>query len=459
MESVKESFFTKDRSFYKTLFRMMLIVSLQNIVSYSVNMVDNVMLGGYSQNALSGAATVNQIFFMVEQFALSIGNTLVAITAQYWGKKEIDPIRALTGIALKLGLIISACIVVICAFFPTQLLRLFTNSPDIIAEGKAYLMIVMWTFVLFIISNVLMAALRAVGTVNISFYISIVSLCINVCLNYVFIYGHFGMPEMGVRGAAIATLIARIAELCIILFYVAKVDKKLHLFQKGFLKFNRNLRADYKKVYIPIMYSQVFWGISVPMQTAILGHLSDDAIAANSVATTFYQYLKVIVLAMSATSAVMIGNAIGRGDMKRIKSDGRTLSVIDVIIGIILGLALIVLRNPLMSLYNLDDSATQLALKLIVLMGFIMMTMSYQMPVSFGIIQGGGDTKFTMKMNLISVWCIVMPLSFMAAFWWKLPVVLVVLIIQSDQVFKIFPTLHHFRKYTWMKKLTRDTAQ
>lgn len=455
MQTVKETFFTKDKTFYRTLFSMLIVVALQNVVTYSVNMVDNIMLGRLSQEALSGAATVNQIFFMVDQFALSIGNTLVAIAAQYWGQKKLQPIRTLTGIALKLGLIVSAVIIAICAFFPDQVLRIFTNSPEIIAEGKQYLFIIMWTFALFIVSNILMAALRAVGTVKIAFYTSVVSLCINAFGNYVLIYGKMGFPQLGIRGAAISTLIARIAELLIVVIYIAKVDKKLNLFHRDLFKFNRDLKRDYTKVYIPIMISQVLWGVSVPMQTAILGHLSADAIAANSVATTFYQYLKVVVLAMSATSAVLIGNAIGRGNMREIKQEARTISVIDVAVGICLGLLLIALRKPLLSLYNLDTTATDLALTLIVLMGFIMMTMSYQMPVSFGLIQGGGDAKFTMKMNMISTWCIVMPLSFMAAFWWKLPVPLVVLVIQSDQIFKCLPTFIHFRKYTWMKKLTR----
>jgi len=199
----------------------------------------------------------------------------------------------------------------------------------------------------------------------------------------------------------------------------------------------------------------VLWGVSVPMQTAILGHLSDNAIAANSVATTFYQYLKVIVVAMSSTSAVMIGTAIGRGDMARIKSDARTLSCIDLVIGLVLGLALVLLRSPLLFLYELSDEAIEMASNLIAIMGLIMVGMSYQMPVSFGIFQGGGDGAFTMKMNLISTWLIVMPLSFAAAFWWKLPVEWVVIVIQSDQIFKCLPTFIHFRKYTWMKKLTR----
>lgn len=451
----KESFFTRDSRFYKTFFSMMIIVALQNLVAYSVNMADNIMLGSYNQNALSGAATVNQIFFMVQQFALSIGNALVVLASQYWGERRIKPIRTLTGIALKLGIICSAVIILLCTLIPVPLLKLFTDSPEIIEEGLLYLSLIKWTFALFIITNVLMAALRSVGTVNISFYISIVSLIVNVGINYTLIFGKFGFPEMGVRGAAVGTFIARIVEFAIVFLYILKVDRKLHLFSGDLFKTDKSLRRDYTKVTIPIMLSQVLWGVSVPMQTAILGHLSADAIAANSVATTFYQYLKVIVIAMSSTSAVMIGNAIGRGDMKRIKSDARTMSVIDVVIGILLGLILLILRHPLLSLYNLSDSATSMALNLIIIMSFIMVGMSYQMPVSFGIIQGGGDTGFTMKMNMISTWVIVMPLSVMAAFWWNWSVEAVVLVIQSDQIFKGVPTFIRFRSYKWIKKLTK----
>ncbi len=456
MAREKEVFFTRDREFYRVLFRMLLIVALQNVVAYSVNMADNIMLGSYNQEALSGAATVNQIFFMVQQFALSIGNALVVLAAQYWGKKDTARIRTLTGISLKLAIIVGASIVAICGLFPDLVLRIFTDSPEIIAQGRVYLLMVMWSFFLYIITNTLMSALRAVGTVRISFYISIASLIVNVAINYTLIFGKFGFPEMGIRGAAIGTLIARGMELVIVLIYLARVDKKLCLFQGGMWRYDRELKKDFTKVYIPVMCAQVLWGISVPMQTAILGHLSADAIAANSVATTFYQYLKVVVIAMGSVSAVMIGNAIGRGEMNRIRSDARTLTVIDVLIGLGLGLALIALRHPLLSLYNLNDNATALALNLIVVMGFIMVGMSYQMPVSMGIIQGGGDTKFTMKMNLISTWCIVMPLSFMAAFWWKWPVVLVVIVIQSDQIFKGLPVFLHFRKYQWMINLTRE---
>ncbi len=456
MELTKQSFFTKDRAFYKALFPMMITVALQNIVAYSVNMADNMMLGTYSQDALSGAAIVNQIFFMVQQFAISIGNALVAIASQYWGQRRIAPIRTLTGIALKLGTVVCIILIILCQFAPVPILRIFTSVDAIIEQGRIYLVIISWTFLLFVLTQTLMAALRAVETVRISFYVSLVSLIVNVCINYVLIFGKLGFPEMGIIGAAIGTLIARIVELAIVLVYLLRFDKKLGLFSKDLFKKDAELSRDYRKVYFPIMCATVLWGVSVPMQTAILGHLSDNAIAANSIATTFYQYLKVIVVAMSSTSAVMIGTAIGRGDMERIRSDARTLSCIDLIIGLVLGLALVLLRSPLLSLYALNDEAIEMASNLIAIMGLIMVGMSYQMPVSFGIFQGGGDGAFTMKMNLISTWLIVMPLSFAAAFWWKLPVEWVVVVIQSDQIFKCLPTFIHFRKYTWMKKLTRS---
>ena len=164
---------------------------------------------------------------------------------------------------------------------------------------------------------------------------------------------------------------------------------------------------------------------------------------------------------MSATSAVMIGQAIGRGDIERVKSDGRTLSVICVGLGVVLGALLFALKNPLLSLYrgSFTPEAMQIAENLLIIMSFVMVGMAYQMPVCFGIIQGGGDAKWNMAVNLISTWCIVVPLSFMSAFWWKLPVEWVVLCIQSDQFFKGIPAFIHFRKYKWMKKLTRETAR
>lgn len=457
--TTKEPFFCREGNFYRTFFRMLAVVALQNLVAYSVNMLDNIMLGAYDQYALSGAATVNQIFFVINQFALSIGGGLVAVCSQYRGKRETGSIRLLSGIALTISGLAAVLVWGLCAAFPEPLLRLFTTSPEVIAQGKLYLDILKWTFVLFLISNLLISMLRSVETVKISFVISVVSLLTNGCVNYALIYGHFGFPELGIRGAAIGTLIARSLELLIVAVYILAADKKVALFRGNLLRDlfapeNRKLWHDFWTVAAPAACSGVLWSFSVPMQTAILGHLSTDAIAANSVATTLYQYLKVIIGAMASTSAVLIGKHIGEGDLLRVRAEGRTLSAIFVLTGVVLGAMLLALRAPLLSLYRLTEAAAALADHIIVLMAFVMVGMSYQMPVSSGVIFGGGDIKFNLYLNLISTWGIVMPLSFLAAFVWKLPVELVVLVIQSDQFFKGIPVFLRFRSYKWIHRLT-----
>lgn len=170
-----DSFFTKDKQFYKTLFSLFIVIALQNLVAYSVNMLDNIMLGSYSQSALSGAATVNQIFFLVNQTALAIGNAFVAIASQYWGKRQTEPIRHYVGVAMSFSLIVAFVILVLCSMIPERILGLFTTAPEIIEQGCAYLGLLKWTFVLFMVSNLLICALRSVETVKISFAISVVS--------------------------------------------------------------------------------------------------------------------------------------------------------------------------------------------------------------------------------------------------------------------------------------------
>ena len=305
-----------------------------------------------------------------------------------------------------------------------------------------------------------MAALRCVGTVKISFYISVVSLIINTCINYALIFGRFGFPEMGIRGAAVGTLTARITELLIVLVYIRFRDRKLELFSENFLSCGRQLTVDFLRVAAPVIMAGLLWAVSVPMQTAILGHLpgpdASDAIAANSVATTFYQYLKVVVRAMASATAVVMGQTVGRGNMQRIKSDARTFSVLNLCVGIVLAVILFILRRPLLSHYSLTPNAMQLADQIMIVMCFVMVGMAYQMPVCNGVLRGSGDTKFSLILNTVSVWAIVMPLSLLAAFVWQLPVPLVVLCIQSDQIFKGLPIFLRVRSGKWIRRLTRD---
>lgn len=456
MDTKKATFFTHDRAFYRSLFHILLLVALQNIINYSVNMADNIMLGRYDQTALSGVACVSQIFFLVQQFTLGIGEGFAVIASQYWGQKRVEPICRLAGVALLVTLMTDLLIFAALALFPAEILSVFTKDTAIIAQGVLYLRILKYSFLLYFFSALFMAILRSVQTVRISFLLSIVSLLVNVGINYTLIYGNLGFPELGVEGAAIGTLAARLIEFVVLALYMVFGDKKLRLFQSRALRPSKALFMDYCKVAVPVLLSQILWAVSVPMQTAVLGHLSSDAIAANSVATTFYQYLKVVVMALASASTVVMGMTVGRCGREEIKAGARTLEVLSLGFGIVLAVALYLLRLPLLSLYRLTPEATRLADQLLVLMCVIMVGMSYQMPVTFGILRGGGDTRFGMILNLVSTWVIVMPLTFLSAFWWKWPVVAVVAVIQSDQIFKCIPSFFHIRRYDkWIRNLTQ----
>ena len=455
---MKEHFFARDRAFYYGLFRMMLVVAMQNVLAYSVNVADNLMLGGYSQAALSGAATVNQIQFLVQQITIALGDALVMLNAQYWGKGELEPIGGITGVALKIGLLFGGAVLLMTSLAPRQILLLFTSDETIIAAGMEYLEILRFSYLFYIVTTILIAFLRSIETVTISFVVSLVSLIVNVGINYALIFGHFGLPRMGLRGAAIGTLIARILELILVLGYVLLREKKLRLFQRNPFGRNPQLFRDYRRVAVPVVLTNFLWSLATPIQTGILGHLSSDAIAANSVSTTMFQYLKVVTVSEASATSVSVGKMVGEGHREKeyLRPYVRALQGIFLGIGLILGGVLLAIRGPLLGVYALSPSAKALANQLLLLMVVIFLGMAYQMPASVGIIRGGGETKFNMYLNLISTWAIVMPLSFAAAFWWRLPVFWVVFCLNSDQLFKCIPVALYANGYRWVHVLTRE---
>lgn len=456
----KERLIPQNRGFFRGLFRMMLVVALQNVLAYSVNVADNIMLGGYSQAALSGAATVNQIQFLVQQITIAIGDAMVMLNAQYWGKGETGPIRSITGIALKLGAVFGLLVLGLTSFFPEQLVGLFTSDEEIVAAGAEYLSILRFSYLFYIFTTILMAFLRSMEIVRISFWVSLMSLVVNVAINYTLIFGHFGFPALGLRGAAIGTLTARILELCVVLGYVWFREKKLGLFRENPFRAQGGLARDYGKVAAPVIMTMLLWSLATPIQTGILGHLSSDAIAANSVSTTMFQYLKVITVSEASATSVSIGKMIGEGRRSReaLRPYVRSLQLMFLLIGLLLGGILLGIRKPLLELYVLSPEAREMAWELLGLMVVIFVGMAYQMPVSVGIIRGGGETRFNMYLNVLSTWVVVMPLSFMAAFWWKLPVVWVVLCLNSDQLFKCVPIFMYANSYRWVRVLTKENV-
>lgn len=455
----------KDRSFYKDFFSIWSVLVLHNIITLGVNLLDNVMVSAYSEAAMAGVSAVNQVQFLFQQLMLGAGDAVVVLGSQYWGQKRTQPIKRLAMGALLLGTALSLILFAIAAITPEGVVSLFTTDPAIHAAGVEYLKIMKYSYLIFALTNLLLAVLRSVETVRIGFWVSVSTLLVNGGLNYLLIEGHWGAPRLGVTGAAIATLAARIMELLIVLVYLLCMDKKLCWRVRDFIRMDRPLVLDYLKLVRPFLFTSLMFGGAVMLQTVILGHMDDgltsgSAIAANSIASTLYQMLKVAIVGASSAAAVLIGKAIGSGKMDVIKSYAQTLQLMFIGIGVCTSTALFLLRIPVVNLYaaispDLTEETCRMALDFILVLCVTGFGTAYQMPVATGIIRGGGDARFVLINDLISIWGIVIPVSLLAAFVFKLPPVVVIACLNADQVFKCGAACIKVNRYKWMKKLTR----
>lgn len=446
----------KDRHFYRTFFSMYFVLVFQNVISLSVNLADNIMLGAYSEVSLSGVAAVNQIQFIYQQLLTAVGDGMVIFCSQYWGKKQLEPVKKIAATAMHTGLVFAAALFLAVSLFPEQAVGLFTTDQAIIAEGVKYLSLIRFTYLFFAVTTILLATLRSVEIVKIAFYLSVSTLVINCCINYVLIYGKFGAPRLGVTGAAVGTLVARIVECGAALWYVLRKEPNLKMRISDYFRTDRLLRRDYFKTTVPMLIVQGLWGLNTAMQTVILGHMTARAIAANSAASNLFLMVKSMAVGASSAASVLIGKTIGEGDLKKVHLYARRLQKMFVVIGIVSGVFLYFLRIPVLSFYDLAPETREMANRFLIILSVICVTMSYQMPTSNGIIRGGGNAMFVVRMDLISIWCIVIPLSFFMAFVVKALPVFVVCCLNADQVFKCIPAFLEVNYGKWVKKLTRD---
>ncbi len=450
---------TRDREFYHSFITLCVTLMLEQAVILSVNLVDNIMLGAYAESALSGVAAVNQIQFVLQQVVYGVSSGMIVLGSQYWGQHRPDEIRKLSSIAMRFSMLIVLILFLAVSFFPRQALMIFTSNEGIISEGVKYLNIIRFSYLFFGISAILLGTMRIAESVRIALVVSIISLILNCGINYVLIFGRFGAPEMGVQGAAIGTLIARIVECGIYIVYVFAHDKRIQLKVRDFFHIDKDMLRDFVRVASPVIFTSFLWGISNALQTVILGHMNDEAIAAQSISSNIFLLLKVASVGASSAASIIIGKTIGENRMDKLKEYTRTLQVLFVCIGLVLGLALFLIRIPMLRLYNISDATRKLANSYMIIQSVVLVTMSYQMPVNSGIIRGGGDTKFIMIVDLVSIWGIVLPFSYLAAFVWELSPVIVIMLLNSDQVFKCIPAFIRVNSYKWVHQLTHEEDQ
>ncbi len=452
------SFFIHDRKFYSLFFSMTVTIALQSAIVFSVNLSDAIMLARYSENALSGVALVNQVQFLLQMLVFGTAEGALIFSSRSWGERRIEPIRRVTSIALKFAVAIALLMGGTLFLIPEAVLGMLTTDPEVIAEGAAYARVIAASYPVFAASQVLIIMLRSVETVRISFYLSLVTFCINVTLNYLLIFGNGGCPELGARGAAAATLCARLVEFGLVAAYLRWIDRKVEFRLRDVLrKIDRSMLRDYVRVGAPVFLSGGIWGVAMGIQTGILGHLGKSAIAANSVATTVFQIVTVFVFAGASASAVMTGKMIGEGRLDRIRPATRSFQLLFLSTGLASGILLFLLKDPLILCFSeLSPDASQLALEFMTVLSVTTVGTAYQMPALTGIVRAGGETDFVLKNDLIFMWLLVLPSAALTAFVFRLSPTMVFVCLKSDQVLKCAVAAVKLNRYTWIRKISRD---
>lgn len=461
------SFFVRGGKFYAGLAALALPVAAQNIITFSVSLADNIMVGSLGETALSGVYLASQITSFLQMFTMGTSAAMTVLAAQYWGKGDSKSVKTIVGIALRACVTVSLLLWAAVFFLPAQILSLFGDDPAVIAKGVEYVRVLSFSYVFFCMTSVLIASMRCVKVVRAGLYTSMVAFFVNIFLNWVLIYGNLGFPALGIAGAALATLIARIAEFTVILIFVLKVDDRLKIKVRELFTRDCDLTRDFLKYGIPVILGDVFWGVNLMVQGAIVGRLGESSISAISIANTVYQVISVGIFGMREASAVTVGAAVGAlgGDDDAEGYDNlrrlvRTLQVLFLGMGFVTSSVLFILRGPILMLYPKLDAATLAAAKsVLTVMCVTIIGTAYQMSTLTGIVRAGGSTKFVLINDLIFVWTIVIPSSAIAAFFFNAPVWAVYACLKCDQILKCIVAAVKVNRWNWMVKLTSRKAK
>jgi putative MATE family efflux protein len=447
-----------DRNFYRTLAAIAVPLAAQNLITYGIGLADNFMVGSLGDTALSGVFVSNQVQWLLYMLSVGIGAALVILAAQYIGKKDITNAKAVISIALKIGLAIGLFFTILVILLPVQILHLFTDDEAVIAEGMRYIGIVCFSYVFFCANTVLLASMRCMQNTRIGFFSSLAGFCVNVFLNWVLIFGHCGFPALGVRGAAIATLIARFSELAVTFHFVRFKEKTLQFRVKDLGLYDAGILKDFFKYGIPVILGDILWGIAGNAQIAILGRLGTGVLAANTIAANLHQLLSVMVYAIANASGVIIGRTVGSGDREQVKVYAKTLQLIFLAIGLVTGLVIFLTKDIILALGfpRISGEAHVYALQFLSVFSVTIVGTAYQMSVLTGIVRAGGATGFVLINDLIHVWLIVIPSAMLSAFVFHFPPVVVFACLKCDQILKCAVAVVKVNKWNWMKKLTRS---
>lgn len=449
----------KDRDFLKKLVLIALPIAAQNLITFAIQMADTVMLGALGQTQLTAASLANQPFFVFTILTFGLASGACVLNAQYWGKGEVEPIRRVTALVMKVAFFFSLALSVLIFLFPEQVMRIYTPEEAVIREGVKYLRIIVFTYVIYGVTSTYIGVLRSVASIRIAVVVYLTSLCVNVFLNWVLIFGNLGAPALGIEGAALATLIARLTEFTIVLVYAFCIDKKLKFRPKDLLKRDKTLSRDYFRHGLPVVFNEFLWSVGVSVQSMILGRLGEATVSASQIASVVQQFATVFVFGIANAAAVIIGNSVGEGNIEKAGQQADWLKIVSLIIGLFAGLVILLIRPLAVSFYNIPETTKELAGNMIRIQAGLVFFISITAVGVVGILRGGGDTHFALCTDLFTLWLVAVPAGLLSAFVFRLPVLLVYAATKLDEPVKVFLIFWRLRNRNWIKNVTRERKE
>ena len=453
MQLTKEA----SKEFNKRLFSMVLPIAFQSLMNAAVSAADSVMLGFVEQAALSAVALANQVAFVLNICITVLVQGTTMLAAQYWGKGEKKTVERILALAMRYMLMITLLFLAAAVFVPQLLMKCFTHDPELVSRGVEYLRVVGFSYMPLGVAQVYLCIMKNSGKTAKSTVIGSSAMVLNVLFNYILIFGNFGFPAMGIRGAAVATVIASMTQCVWALAESFKKDS-VHIRVKYMLHPDKVIRRDFLHYSWPIVGNYFFWGGGVTLYSVIIGHLGNDAVAANSFASIVRNLLSCAVQGVGTAGAILVGNELGRNAIEEAKLYAKRVAVLAVSLGTISGVLLLAARPFIVSIVNLTPQAKEYFSGMLLICSYYIIAYSLNSPVIGGIFCAGGKSKFGCICDGVVLWGIIIPLAATAAFILHLPVIWVYFILCLDEIVKVPVVIWYFRRYSWAQNLTRESA-
>ncbi len=442
-----------EKSLYKQMLRIAIPISAQSLITVAINLVDTLMLSSMGDAQLSASSLATQYinFFMI--CCMGIGMGASVLTNRYWGMKEIGSLKKALTIMMRFSFFFGALFTVVTLLFPEGIMRIFSSDPEIIHYGTIYLKWLTPTFFTMGFATTTMVILRGVRQVKVPLISSINAFAINVFFNWVFIFGNLGAPRMEIEGAALATLISRIFELCIICGYLFFVDKKIGYRFRDLKMKCKEMYGEYMRLSIPVLISDGLLALGNTAVAIVMGHIGTTFVAANSVTMVVQQLSNVLTVGIANASGIITGHTMGEGDFDKAQKQGYTFIIIGFIIGFIAALLIFVLKKPVIGFYQVSPEAKSIANDLMDAIMFIMIFQAVSSILTKGVLRAGGDTRFLMAGDILFLWVASVPFGALAGLVFHWPAFWIYTLLKIDQVIKCIWCIFRLHSRKWMKKI------